>query len=159
MVGYQVSNKLYFHKRFIAQEQIFFFFFLEGALFENLNPDIRIKTIDEIKQIVDGYGFPFFVASLSQVLNCDNNIKLSSSLDINNEDDEKLLKFFNNVNNITSKEDLLYLLKKKLILKAADQLKCNKILTSEVGNDLAVKLFTLFSLGRGDQSSFETVRV
>lgn len=129
-------------------------FFLEGVLFKK-EIEERIKLVEDMKKKVEEYNFPIFISTISETFN--ELPVIDGSLKINNEYDKQFLELFENVKTISSKEDLLYFLRQKLILKCASQLNCNKIFTAEVGNDLAVKLLSNFSLGRGDQASFETV--
>lgn len=129
--------------------------FLESALFNHSNVEERNTLISEIIKNLEYCKFPIYFTSISEAIS--ESPKIDSNFKINEQRENQILELFESVKNVTSKQELLYVLKRKLLSKAAKFLNCNKIFTTEVGTDLAIKLLTDFSVGRGDQACFDTV--
>ena len=78
--------------------------------------------------------------------------RYDSNLEYVNEQEEQKLKIcMSSLQSLTAKEDLLQILRNRLLLKIARQLKCTKIFTADTISHLAVKLLSNVSLGRGAQ--------
>ncbi|KAK6617290.1 hypothetical protein RUM44_005621 [Polyplax serrata] len=139
------------HKKLLFKVNIIFI--EEGALFK-LSDEERINSVNEVKQLIEEYNFPTYISTISDYFS--ETHLVGNCLEINKKNDEQLVKLFDSVKSVTSKEDLLSVLRHNLILKLATKLNCSKIFTAEVGDNLAVKLMNNFSLGRGEQASFGT---
>ncbi|XP_054279048.1 cytoplasmic tRNA 2-thiolation protein 2-B [Macrosteles quadrilineatus] len=70
-------------------------------------------------------------------------------------DKTKFINMFTSLPENTSKIDMLNKLRSNLLAQIARLLGCNKIFTAETANDLAVKLITNVSLGRGAQLPYD----
>ncbi|XP_076283903.1 cytosolic thiouridylase subunit 2 [Lasioglossum baleicum] len=68
-------------------------------------------------------------------------------------DDEFIEKLFHSMESETAKDELLRQLKRKLIIRAARKLNCNKVFVADTSVDLATKVLADISMGRGSQVS------
>lgn len=119
--------------------------------------DERIKLVKEMGQIVESFKFEFFIASLSESMTSSGNLYTLDNFVINKENDIKISQLFKSIKSITSKEDMIAQLRHNVFTYVAESLKCNKIFTAEIGNDLAVRLLSDISLGRGNQLPLQVV--
>lgn len=122
----------------------------EGCIL-GLSQDERRNISEAINKSLEGYKLPTFMTSLeaffnTQELHCN---KLGSEMSFAVEDEEKVHKLFKQVKSLTSKEELLRILRNKILRRAAKSLNCSKIFVAETATGLATTLLTNISLGRG----------
>ncbi|KAJ9593306.1 hypothetical protein L9F63_015126, partial [Diploptera punctata] len=126
----------------------------EGAVF-GLSSTERKAICDEIVQHVKQTDIPVYITSLEKSLfdlEETNYFRYDTDQDyVNEQKEQKLKDCFSSRHSLTTRENLLELLRNRLLLKVAKHLKCTKIFTADTMSHLAVKLLTNVSLGRGSQ--------
>lgn len=120
-------------------------------LFIDERPLIDKATSDRIIDIVKSYDFEAFYWPLSGPTTKRDLIPMT--VDFHPKDDstdhETFLQSFNRINSLTSKQDYLLQLRKRVWRTAAKQLNCRLVFVPEINSDLARNLLTDISLGRG----------
>jgi cytoplasmic tRNA 2-thiolation protein 2 len=112
------------------------------------------------------YSCEAYISSLDKVLEASLDaehvfltpLALETPHIIEDESDKKLQLIVNATCSLTSKEDLVEKLRSTLLLEIAKRLKCPKIFLADVETDLAIKLLSNISLGRGAQLPLDVVR-
>ncbi|PSN31223.1 Cytoplasmic tRNA 2-thiolation protein 2-A [Blattella germanica] len=124
----------------------------QGAIL-NLSSSYRKDLCHDVAQQVKNSRIPLYITTLENSLDDSPNYFAYENYTqhISQEKEEQLKNLFDSVKSVTSKEDLLQKLRNKLLLKVAKHLKCTKIFTAETTSNLAVKLLSNVSLGRGAQ--------
>ncbi|XP_049816213.1 cytoplasmic tRNA 2-thiolation protein 2-A isoform X1 [Schistocerca nitens] len=122
----------------------------EGCIL-GLSRDERKNISDAINRSLETYRLPTYMTSLeaffnTQELNC---CKVGTEMSLSVENEERLHKLFNQVKSLTSKEELLKILRFKILRRAAKSLNCSKIFVADTATGLATTLLTNVSLGRG----------
>ncbi|KAL0132903.1 hypothetical protein PUN28_000556 [Cardiocondyla obscurior] len=113
---------------------------------------LQHKIAEEIK----GFGFNGYVVSLSQVLNKEDTLDIKPIDEkLSHENKDQLYKILASLSDNTSKTDLIYQLRRKLLLLVAEKLKCNKIFVVDSAADIAAKVLGDVCLGRGAQLSMQ----
>ncbi|KAJ1524441.1 hypothetical protein ONE63_010938 [Megalurothrips usitatus] len=140
------------HKRFLFKTQVLYID--EGAVL-GLPLSDRSANLRLVAEMSEQYGFSAYFTSLScqhdnQGLVC-VPLNKDSALSVNVEFEAELNNLIANISSLTAKEDMLKQLRQQVLLRAAKELKCNKIFTAESSTDLAIHILTDVSLGRGAQ--------
>ncbi|EZA59053.1 hypothetical protein DMN91_008498 [Ooceraea biroi] len=113
---------------------------------------VRSKIIEQIKD----FAFTGYTVSLSEVLKKEDdvNIKLvDHDQEVDNENNDQLLTILAKLPDDTSRLDLLFQLRRKLLIVAARKLNCDKILQADCATDVATKVLANICLGRSAQLS------
>ena len=113
-----------------------------------IDSDERTKVVNDLIKTAQPFEFPIYVSALE----CDDHIWEASFYKSPSEDQtaEVRLEFPEDVE-ITALESSLTSLKKKMIMKAAEELQIEKVITAETTTSLAVSLMTGLATGRGAQ--------
>lgn len=138
------------HKRFLFKVQ--FIYVDEGAVLGLSLPE-RTANLRAIAKLAEQYGFSGHFTSLACLYNANGPrcfpLNKNSTLTIDNSLEQDLQLLFQNISNLTAKEDLLKQLRKQLLLLAAKELCCGKVFMAPTSTDLAVQILTDVSIGRG----------
>lgn len=143
------------HKRFLFEPYVVYID--EGAAL-GMSLEHRKQTIEEIRNILNNYNFPSYVSVLRTFtlpVSTDSYIYYSiNNLEVNVPNDCTVQEAFSKID-LSSKEDLLQKLRQNILVSMADTLGCSKIFTAETSGDLAIRLLSNISLGRGSQLFFD----
>ncbi|EDV25973.1 uncharacterized protein TRIADDRAFT_55610 [Trichoplax adhaerens] len=145
----------------------------DGAILQ-LSENERRNYLEFIRTTVSKTGFPLFCESLGKIFptNQDTNIQSnllssdlsnttrsdatsSSNFDLDTlikrfkNDELKIVQVFEKLPNSTAKEDMLHILRKKLIQQIAEANGYTKVMFADCGTRLAVKILSDIAQGRG----------
>ena len=121
----------------------------EGSVF-GLSKADREKRIAEVVDILQTFGFPVFVALIE---NCGNDnispTRGDETVRIDPSTAEVFGKSFTSLKEGSAKQELLLHLRRRTLVRAAQELECSKVFTAEHGTDLAVDLLSGVAGGAG----------
>lgn len=124
-------------------------------LFVDEQPLVTKETTGKVLQILRTYSFETYYVSLGvsgdPVPLTDDHL----NVDAYDEGREKFMTTFNTLNSLTSKQDFLQQLKKRIWRSAARSLSCGVVFLPETNSDLAKTLLTNISLGRGASAAHD----
>ncbi|KAG8284736.1 Cytoplasmic tRNA 2-thiolation protein 2 [Homalodisca vitripennis] len=109
-------------------------------------------SVDELLQM---FNFPVYKVPLELSIESEEVVENYLNGGIHSHNTSNLCDLFNSISDTTSKMDLLSKLRYNLLIQVAKVLGCNKMFTAETADDLAVKLMTNVSLGRGAQLPYD----
>jgi len=107
---------------------------------------------NRIQELFEKYDLPYHIVSFATVLYADDCLNNDTNIDHYN---GKLQNVFNNILDLTLKEDMLMKLRKHAIIKLARLFKCTRILTAENEHKLSIRLLSNVALGRGSQIALD----
>ncbi|XP_076657341.1 cytosolic thiouridylase subunit 2 [Halictus rubicundus] len=110
---------------------------------------IRNALVKEADNIQIAMYITSLTTSTSDIL-C-QDVQLMDVSQINTVHDEFIEKLFHSMENETAKDELLRQLKRKVLVRAAHELNCNKVFVADTSIDLATKVLGDISTGRGSQ--------
>ncbi|XP_025193883.1 cytoplasmic tRNA 2-thiolation protein 2-A [Melanaphis sacchari] len=135
---------------------------LQQSTYKRLTFDPVVLYIDEsvlhkypqdqennIKELFEKYGLTYHIVKFAAAVYSDNCLNEETHVDLYN---DKLQNIFNNISDLTLKEDMLMKLRKYAITKLAELLKCTRIMTAENEHKLSIQLLSNVALGRGSQT-------
>ncbi|XP_060528998.1 cytoplasmic tRNA 2-thiolation protein 2 isoform X2 [Cylas formicarius] len=123
----------------------------------HLSLDERKEMLRDIQTEVNNFQLKLYFVSLANCLSSENEINISENiLNVTELDKAKLSTVVANNANETTKNELLFILKRNVLLKVAKNLDCKFIFTPELSIDIASNLLSNVSLGRGDNISLDT---
>eukprot|EP01129_Flabellula_baltica_P008083 TRINITY_DN3180_c0_g2_i3.p1 TRINITY_DN3180_c0_g2~~TRINITY_DN3180_c0_g2_i3.p1 ORF type:complete len:266 (+),score=57.14 TRINITY_DN3180_c0_g2_i3:166-963(+) len=101
-----------------------------------------------MQEIMEDYPYNFSIFAIEDVFNIDD-LSSAPELTVDDERTQKLNDIISDVSTLTSKEDILSSMKRNLLIAAANYLEIPKIATGETASDMAIKLISSTSKGRG----------
>ena len=122
--------------------------FTPKILFVDEQPLVDQQTSQRVIKIIKSYSFEAFYQPLGS---SDAPLPITDQLDLNafTEQRTNFMETFNCLQSLTSKQDFLLQLRKKIWRSAARHLDCGIVFVPETNADLAKALLTDISLGRG----------
>ncbi|XP_015584915.1 cytoplasmic tRNA 2-thiolation protein 2-A isoform X2 [Cephus cinctus] len=113
----------------------------------------RINAICEQTQNLEFQGY---ITSLDQSISeSEPNIHTMESLEICSHGDKMLTDLLNTLSNYTTKQELLHKLRQRLFVLVAKKLGCNKVFVGDNATDLAIRILSNISVGRGAHLPFD----
>ncbi|GLV32861.1 uncharacterized protein CBL_00432 [Carabus blaptoides fortunei] len=120
-----------------------------------LSPEERLAIAKNVTHEISSYNFPGYVTSLHNFINDFNAEPKYYELN-NNLIVENLLSNANSKSrNRTQYDDVMEVSRRQLIIQMAKQLSCRVVFTPEISVDVAVKMLSNLSLGRGSHLSLD----
>ncbi|XP_022161216.1 cytoplasmic tRNA 2-thiolation protein 2 isoform X1 [Myzus persicae] len=119
---------------------------------ESVLHDYPQDQVNKIQEFFEKYGLTYHIVKFAAAVYSDNCLNEDTNIDQHN---DKLKNIFNNLSDLTLKEDMLMKLRKRAITKLADLLKCTRIMTAENEHKLSIRLLSNVALGRGSQISLD----
>uniref|UniRef100_A0A1B6KH68 Cytoplasmic tRNA 2-thiolation protein 2 n=1 Tax=Graphocephala atropunctata TaxID=36148 RepID=A0A1B6KH68_9HEMI len=120
---------------------------------------LRSEESNRISESVDGilqtFSYPVYKVPLELAIESEEVVENFINGGSNLIETSNLCALFESISDITSKMDLLCKLRYNLLIQVAKALGCNKMFTAETADDLAVRLMTNVSLGRGSQLPYD----
>lgn len=103
----------------------------------------RQRLLNELHTSLEYLSMPLYLVAVTdeKIQPFESKVKESPTSNITSR--------FDQVKSLTERQDLLHQIKRRLILKAANELNCPFVFTNDIGLDIAQKLLTNISLGRG----------
>lgn len=117
-------------------------------LFVDEQPLVDKATTQRILEIIKTYSFEMFYLNFASTID-PIPINDQLNLDAYEEDRQRFMATFNSLTSLTSKQDFVVQLRKRIWRSAAKSLNCGLVFVPEINSDLAKTLLTDISLGRG----------
>uniref|UniRef100_A0A1B6JV90 Cytoplasmic tRNA 2-thiolation protein 2 n=1 Tax=Homalodisca liturata TaxID=320908 RepID=A0A1B6JV90_9HEMI len=140
------------HKRLMFEPCVVYIDEATAVQLTTEDSDRITASVDELLQM---FNFPVYKVPLELSIESEEVVENCLNGGIHSHNTSNLCDLFNSISDTTSKMDLLSKLRYNLLIQVAKVLGCNKMFTAETADDLAVKLMTNVSLGRGAQLPYD----
>lgn len=145
----------FMHKRLKFHPGIIFID--ETFLFPEDGKDYK-SSLEEIETVMKASGLPYHVVKFDEIMYISDDDDVNN-LNKNNDEtkqSDKLKKIFESMKSITSKEELLYRLRCKLLAFKAKELGYQHVFLGETSSRLAINILSNIALGQGAHLSLDT---